>query len=197
MTHTTDVRLGSEDIHVLASLMGKTLRSLYCDEFRYNPSTFQVAWLQTTDELIAIENLLRPLDRFGSTEEVAVLSVGRAETGERASRLCDTKLMEVAIDKVVDEVLLVNDHEWVVGPDGTRYEHLLTKAIIFDLGDSQLGLQKSIWFSEDMYVVRAQDALSALRPAGDGARFAEGCLSGASREVLSVGELVGGEGALG
>ncbi|MEG0621258.1 MAG: hypothetical protein RR477_09055, partial [Raoultibacter sp.] len=109
-----------------------------------------------------IENEVQPIDYYGSTEDVGVISVKAVSNEAIHSRVQDGKQVETPIGQIIQGIKLIEDTHVMSSGTEDLYEFSYTKAIVFVLPDRQLVLEKDVWLSEDIFIYRGAKAESKI-----------------------------------
>lgn len=151
---TVDIRLSKSQRTLLKELIGKEFKKYRCDEFHFRPAVYQIIGLFVGDNQYALENKIKPINYYGSEEDVAVLSFDRVDEHEISSHVVGGEQVDTPINQKIKNIRLVEDtHIMSLGEEDV-YGFSYTKAIIFDLEERQIVLEKDIWFSEDILIYR-------------------------------------------
>ena len=153
-----DIRLKSDEITALESLIGKKLESIQHDPFNFVNSSSQVVQLNVDDKAYYLYSFTEPLDYYGTTEDVAVWTF---ET-ERYKAVDNKSFMTTPIQAVIKSITLVQENQRLFKEQVKIYDVWLTRGIIIDFGDHQLSFEKAIWFSEDIYIQKGYDLIKKL-----------------------------------
>lgn len=171
-----DLRMTEREREILSKLIGGTFDFYQCDEFHFRPAVYQVVYVGVGGECFALRNQVRLVDYFGSEEEVGVLSIEPVNEDSMTSYVEGGTQVRTTISLEITDIKLVEDFYEMKGAKKQRIS--FTKAIVFELGDRKIVLEKDIWFSEDIFVYRGhsvENKIAAVEddlPEGsDGLRF--------------------------
>ncbi|MDO4854932.1 MAG: hypothetical protein Q4A43_05965 [Coriobacteriia bacterium] len=159
---TVDIRLPKSQKTLLKELIGKEFKKFRCDKFHFRPAVYQIIGLFVGDNQYALKNEIQPIDYYGSEEDVAVLSFDQVDEQEISSHVIGGKQVDTPINQQINNIRLVEDTHIMSLGEEDAYRFSYTKAIIFDLKDRQIVLEKDIWFSEDILIYRGLNAESKI-----------------------------------
>lgn len=159
----TDTRMSAEEIDLLASMVGQTLEKYSCDEFVFSPAVYQIVGLHVSGRTLVLLNETQELDYFGSVDDVAVIHVQEADSGEIRSHIDGGTLVDTPIDQPIEDIVIVSDTEYMSKEGEDLYRYDFTAAIAFVLPDRQVVFERDCWFSEDFLVYRGPDALRRIK----------------------------------
>lgn len=180
-----DIRLKSDEMAILNSMVGKKLISVKHDPFVFVNSSSQVVQINTEIGEFYLYSFVEPSDYFGAEEDVAVWTL---ET-ER-NKVVDCKdFVETPINETVKSVLVVQENQRLFQNGTQIYDVWLTRGIIFDFGDHQFSLEKAVWFSEDIYIRKGYDLVNKFTSIDDfiNSDWDEGCTAECSRQIITIG----------
>lgn len=147
-----DLRMTERERGILSKLIGRTFDFYQCDEFHFRPAVYQVVYVGIGGGCFALRNQARVVDYFGSEEEVGVLSVEPVNDDSITSYVEGGVQVRTPISLKITDIKLVDDFYEMEG--AKRQKISFTKAVVFELGDRKIVLEKDVWFSEDIFVYR-------------------------------------------
>lgn len=145
-----DIRLNENEVSLLHSMIGKEFSSFLHDEFNYTQSSTQVIELIIAGKSYYIYSFTEEKDYFGSPEDVAVWTV----SDEKLPVVEKKSFIKTPVNETVIGISLIQENQKVFENGEQTYDVLLTRGIVFDLGDRQIAFEKDIWFSEEIIVHR-------------------------------------------
>lgn len=151
-----DIRLKSEEISALTSLVGRTLESIQHDPFTFVNASSQVVQLNSDIGSFYLYSFSEPLDYFGTVEDVATWSF----ESERHKFVERKSFISTPIQEVVKDISLVQENQRLYKGQEQIYDVWLTRGIIIDFGDHQLAFEKAVWFSEDIYIRKGYNVVN-------------------------------------
>ena len=154
-----DIRISSNEIELLKSLVGKTLTNIEHDEFVFTNTSSQVVRLNFTDFSIFLYSFTEPLDYYGKEEDVAVWSVEKTEH----PILTNKSFIKTPIQQQIHSISLVQENQQVFENGEQIYDVWLTRGIILELGDYQFSFEKPVWFSEDIIIRKGYNLVTMFR----------------------------------
>lgn len=179
-----DIRLQSEEINALRSLVGKELISIQHDAFTYTDSSSQIIQINAENGTFYLYSFTEPLDYFGAEEDVAVWSF---ET-ERYKAVDRKKFTETPIRRTIKGISLVQENQRLYENGAQIYDIWLTRGIIIELGDCQLSFEKAVWFSEEIYIQEGHDLIRKFASIDEFVKsdWEESIVAECSREIIAL-----------
>lgn len=153
---TIDIRLKSDEVSKLRSMIGKELSAYLHDEFQYTQSSSQVVEVVVGDKKYYIYSFTEEQDYFGTPEDVAVWSV----TDEKLPIVDKKTFVRTPVNETIKGITLIQENQRVFNDGGQTYDVWLTRGMVFDLGERQVAFEKDVWFSEEIIVHRGYDLSS-------------------------------------
>ncbi len=102
-------------------------------------------------------------DYFGSPEDVAAWTV----SDEKLPVIEKKSFIKTPINETIIGISLIQENQKVFENDEQTYDVLLTRGIVFDLGDRQIAFEKDIWFSEEIIVHRGYNLMGCFSSVGN------------------------------
>ena len=158
-----DIRLKGQEMELLKGAVGKVLNRYAHTPFTYNARAIQIIQLVIDSVDYYLRSETQPLDYYGSEEDVAVWKY----TTVRPPVMDAYEFVNTPMDSVIKRIKIVQENQRVFENGVQLYNNHVTRAIIFDFGDRQLSLEKSVWFMEDIFVRRGYDLEKELAPTDD------------------------------
>ena len=95
-------------------------------------------------------------------------------------------MIELPVKKTIKEIDIINEHQKVFENDKQTYDVWLTRGIIFRLeDDTEISLEKNVWFSEMITVDKGENLLSKFTPVEEFSEDWEGNFRGeCSRDIV-------------
>ena len=124
-------------------MIGKEFSSFLHDEFNYTQSSTQVIELIIAGKSYYIYSFTEEKDYFGSPEDVAVWTV----SDEKLPVVEKKSFIKTPVKETIIGISLIQENQKVFENVEQTYDVLLTRGIVFDLGDRQIAFEKDIWFS--------------------------------------------------
>lgn len=159
---TIDIRLKSDEVSMLRSMIGKELSAYMHDEFIYTSSSSQVVEVVVDDKPFFIYSFTEELDYFGTSEDVAVWTI----SCEKYPVVDKKKFVKIPVFDTIKGITLIQENQRVFSGEDQTYNVWLTRGIVFDLGERQVAFEKDIWFSEEI-IVHCGYELSSLFSTAD------------------------------
>lgn len=153
---TIDIRLKSDEVSKLRSMIGKELSAYLHDKFQYAQSSSQVVEVVVGDKKYYIYSFTEEQDYFGTPEDVAVWSV----TDEKLSIVDKKTFVRTPVNETIKGITLIQENQRVFNDGGQTYDVWLTRGMVFDLGERQVAFEKDVWFSEEIIVHHGYDLSS-------------------------------------
>ena len=150
---TIDIRLTSDEVSILRSMIGKELSAYMHDEFLYTQSSSQVVEVAVDDKAYYIYSFAEEQDYFGTPEDVAVWNV----SDEKLPIVDKKTFVQTPVSETIKGITLIQENQRVFDNAGQTYDVWLTRGIVFDLGDRQVAFEKDVWFSEEIIVHRGYE----------------------------------------
>ncbi len=156
-----DIRLKSDEVTKLRSVIGKELSAYLHDEFQYTQSSSQVVEVVVDDIVFYIYSFTEEQDYFGTPEDVAVWNV----SDEKLPIVDKKTFVRTPVNETIKGITLIQENQRVFNDVGQTYDVWLTRGIVFDLGERQVAFEKDVWFSEEIIVHRGYDLSSKFSSA--------------------------------
>lgn len=183
-----DVRFNHTELGLIKEMLGKVLRKYKCDPFEFSTAVYGIVGICTSDSAYAVTNEISVLDYYGAMEDVAVLGIKKSTEEEIQSLIIGNTMISMPVNKIIKEVDIVNEHQQVFENDIKTYDVWLTRGIIIRLeDDTEISLEKNVWFSEMITVDKGMNLLKKFTPVKEFADDWEGDFRGeCSREVVTI-----------
>ena len=139
-------------------MIGKEFSSFLHDEFNYTQSSTQVIELIIAGKSYYIYSFTEEKDYFGSPEDVAVWTV----SDEKLPVVEKKSFIKTPVKETIIGISLIQENQKVFENVEQTYDVLLTRGIVFDLGDRQIAFEKDIWFSEEIIVHRGYNLVGCF-----------------------------------
>ncbi len=183
-----DVRFNNEELDFIKAMVGKVLKKYKCDSFEFSTAVYGIVGICTSESTYAITNKISVLDYYGSMEDVAVFGIEKRSEAEIQSLVSGNTMISMPVNKLIQEVDIINEHQQVFENNQKAYDVWLTRGIIIKLEDDmEISLEKNVWFSEMITVDRGTNLLEKFTPVEEFAEDWEGDFRGeCSREIIKV-----------
>ena len=183
-----DVRFSNEELGFIKDMVGKMLKKYKCDPFEFSTAVYGIVGICTSKSAYAFTNKISVLDYYGAMEDVAIFRVEKYSELEIKSLVSGNTMIDMPVNKLIKEVDIVNEHQQVFENNQKTYDVWLTRGIIIRLeDDTEISLEKNVWFSEMITVDRGTDLLKKFTPVDEFAEDWEGTFRGeCSREIVKV-----------
>lgn len=179
----TDVRLSEQNIQLLKSCIGKTLDSITHEMFHFRNSVSQQIAMQIEGSNVYILSFDEELPYFGTIEDVSVLSVDTENILPASPSPTTTP-----IGKTIKGITVVQEHQQLSIDGVLEYDVWLTRGIIIDLGDREIGFEKDTWLSLEIFIHKGTDVLNKFISTdtfvnGD---WSDNCVATCEREIIRL-----------
>ncbi len=183
-----DVRFNRDEIGFIKDMAGRVLKKYKCDPFEFSTAVYGIVGICTGDAAYAFTNRISVQDYYGTMEDVAVFRIERRPELEIKSLISENTMISMPVNKLIKEVDIVNEHQQVFENNKKIYDVRLTRGIIIRLEDnSEISLEKNVWFSEMITVDKGTDLLKKFTPTEEFSEDWEGAFRGeCSREIIKV-----------
>ncbi len=183
-----DVRFNCEEIDFIKAMVGKVLKKYKCDPFEFSKAVYGIVAIYTSEAAYAVTNKISVLDYYGAMEDVAVLRIEKRPEAEIQSLVSENTMINMPVNKLIKEVDIINEHQQVFENNQKTYDVWLTRGIIIKLeDDTEISLEKNVWFSEMITVDKGTDLLERFTSVEEFAEDWEGVFRGTcSREIVKV-----------
>ncbi len=183
-----DIRFNQEEFSLIKDMIGRLLIKCKCDPFEFSTAVYGIVGICTDKTSYAFTNAIQVMDYYGANEDVAVFRMEKCADPEIKSFIGGNIMIELPINKTIKEVDIINEHQKVFEYDKQTYDVWLTRGIIFKLeDDTELSLEKNVWFSEMITVDKGENLLSKFTPVEDFSEDWEGNFRGECfREIVKV-----------
>ncbi len=170
-----DVRFNQEEVSLIKNMIGTTLTKYKCDPFEFSTAVYGIVGICTDKSAYAFTNAIQVMDYYGADEDVAIFHVEECADSEIKSLICGNTMIELSVNKIIKEIDVINEHQKVFAQDKQTYDVWLTRGIIFRLEDNtEISLEKNVWFSEMITVDKGSNLLNKFTRAGEFAEDWEG-----------------------
>ena len=190
---TIDKRLNPDETAILRKMIGRKIVSIMHDAFLNKIfSSHGVVGIETDEKMIYLYSTIEPLDYYGTGEDVAVWEL----TDERRCIVGEKNFLSTPVDETVKEIRIVQENQRMYENGQQTYDVWVTRGIIFDFGDYQFSLEKSIWFSEIIHMAKGSDLNDILSTFETTEKFVtcdwnegwdEGITAECDREIVLLG----------
>ena len=184
-----DTRFSVDEKLALQSLIGKRFNSYQCDEFLFRPSVYQLVGMSIGHKTYVLENVAKPLDYYGSIEDVGALSFKESFAENIESRVVGGSLLTFPIDQEIEDIEIIEDVHTMIKDGMPAYKYAYTKAIVFLFSDRQLVFEKDIWLSEDIFIYKGAHASDSIMPMESELEESNDCEFVAQRSALKLRDL--------
>lgn len=183
-----DIRFKERELRFIHDMIGTTLIKYKCDPFEFSTAVYGIVGICTNTSAYAFTNFIQVMDYYGAEEDVAVLHVEERSDSEIRSLISDNTMIELPVNKIIKEVDIVNENQKVFVRGNQTYDVWLTRGVIFRLEDNtEISLEKNIWFSEMITVDKGEQLLDKFVPVEEFTENWEGDSRGeCSREIVKV-----------
>lgn len=181
-----DVRFNPEEISLIKNMVGTTLTKYKCDPFEFSTAVYGIVGICTDKSAYAFTNAIQVMDYYGADEDVAVFRLEKRADSEIESLISGNTMIELPVKKTIKEIYIINEHQKVFENEKQTYDVWLTRGIIFRLeDDTEISLEKNVWFSEMITVDKGNNLLSKFTPVEEFSEDWEGDFRGeCSRNVV-------------
>ena len=181
-----DVRFNQEEVSLIKNMIGTTLTKYKCDPFEFSTAVYGIVGIYTDKSAYAFTNKIQVMDYYGADEDVAVFKLEKRSNSEIKSLISGNTMIELPINKTIKEIDIINEHQKVFAHDKQNYDVWLTRGIIFRLDDNtEISLEKNVWFSEMITVDKGENLLNKFTPSSEFTEDWEGDFRGeCSREIV-------------
>ncbi len=160
-----DVRFNQEEIKLIKNMVGKTLTKYKCDPFEFSTAVYGIVGICTNNISYAFTNMVQVMDYYGADEDVAIMHVEERNDSKIKSLISENTMIEIPVNKTIKEIYVINEHQKVFLFDKQIYDVMLTRGIIFYLDDnSEISLEKNVWFSEMITIDKGHHLLNKFTP---------------------------------
>ncbi len=183
-----DVRFNQEEIRLMQEMVGSVLMKYKCDPFEFSTAVYGIVGICTDKASYAFTNAIQVMDYYGADEDVAVFRMKKCAELEIKSLISENTMIELPVNQVIKEVDIINEHQKVFKREEQTYDVWLTRGVIFKLADdTEISLEKNIWFSEMITVDKGECLLSKFAPVEEFVEDWEGDFHGeCSREIVKL-----------
>lgn len=182
---TIDMRF---DQSLIQGWIGKRFIKYKNDDFVSVDCATIIVGLYIGEEVFIFTNEEEEVDYFGTIEDIAVSKLCKSEDVSVKSYLAGVEMVPTSVDKVITSVKVVNELQKMAINGMPAYEVWLTRAIIIEVGDSEILFEKeAVPFSEQINIRRGSNLLEQVSDNDD---FLEtwdaSCTPEYSREVIEI-----------
>ena len=181
-----DVRFNQEEISLIKNIVGTTLTKYKCDPFEFSTAVYGIVGICTDKSAYAFTNAIHVMDYYGADEDVAVFRLVKRSDSDIKSLISENTMIELPVNKTIKEIDVINEHQKVFAHDKQTYDVWLTRGIIFRLeDDTEISLEKNVWFSEMITVDKGDNLLNKFTPTREFSEDWEGDFRGeCSRDIV-------------
>lgn len=156
-----DIRLKPHEVAILEQLLGRKIEHIVHERFLNSHTVFFVVKIKAENiDPFYLYSSVEELDYYGSVEDVAVISI----VDKPPFEYDQLELVEIPINETVLSIDLVQESQKVFCGNEQEYDNHVTRGIIFNFKDSQLSIEKSVWFSESFIVERGTNLIETFAP---------------------------------
>lgn len=160
-----DIRFDSKEISLIKNMLGKVLTKYKCDPFEFSTAVYGIVGICIEDSAYAFTNKLHVMDYYGAKEDVAVFKIEACLESSIQSLIKENKMIEMPINMLINEIDVINEHQELFEDGKQTYDVWLTRGIIFKLEDeTEISLEKNVWFSEMITVDKGKKLLEKFTP---------------------------------
>ena len=160
---TIDIRFHKNETELLHSFIGKSFHTILHDEFTFVNASTQAVQFNIGTDVAYLYSFTEPMDYYGSTEDVAVWTLEQTAYPVIQNK----KFITMPIGLPIHRILLIQENQQLFEKGEQTYDLWLTRGLLFDFGNTQLALEKAVWFSEEIYITRGQNLISKFSPTSD------------------------------
>ena len=153
MTFNSDIK------KMMKKMIGCELNKILHDEFTFTNSVYGKVTLFINNETFNIINQTEVVEFYGEKEDIALLSLKKAEKNDIGSFLENKKQVYTPINKIITSIDIINYYVYL-DADGDEYDNTWTEGVIFNLNDSQLAFERSGSFAEMIGIYKGYDLIS-------------------------------------
>lgn len=160
----TNKSLSNEEISIIREMLGQKLVAIDAVIVARSNLSWNTVRLHFDGLDIDFNNRLGDLevDEYGTIEEFGLMSVARADSSTLNVSEASASTTVMEIGKTVTGVRIVSD-EIVVHGDGLPVAEIVyPQAIVLELEDGVIVLDKECWFSEMIAIKQGEDAESLI-----------------------------------
>lgn len=156
--------LDADSVALLKDMEGKTLEFIEFHRLKFKKNqVFEFLSFKVDDNKYMLSNSFEAVPFFDDdTEEVAFFKVRKYSTDDEEHLRIALPFIK-PIRKKISKILLVNDTVIQKDFDETLFTFQFTRGIIFDLGDTQLAIEKGWVLDELMYIKQRRNVLDNFR----------------------------------
>lgn len=184
----SDLRINGEAKSLLKSVIGGKLIKYRHDPFTITPSFTIQGEVFFEDKILRVRSEEMAADFFeAGEEEISALFVEKIAEEDAMSACIGIKQIDFPVGEKVKDIWIVDEkiQEFVDNKPGERYD--LTRGVVFILEDMQLGFEKDIWLSVEIYPHKGDDVLKDFQRLGaDLNGWPKGCMSKNKRTAYSL-----------
>lgn len=177
------------EIDIFKSMIGKRFNKFKHDPFVYSPMVYGIVGIYVDDVAYELTVLCTPTDRFGNSDEVAMLHIEQSEDSKIKTFMDNGDLIETPVSSKIVRIDIVNDHQ-LLEHDGHTSSFDYSVGVIFHLEDSrEISFEIKTWFSEMISIDRGYSLISKFTPIDDFLEEWEGCdgyIASCKREILTI-----------
>ena len=181
MMRNVRVKLDAKERQLLESLVGKRLVSIISNPLTKHHMVFGNVGLVFENQQIEINNRLTKLYIDG-TDEYGVLYVTEHD-GSFIPRIRPDDGSIRKINSTVIQIKTVTDTITCLKDNRELYRAEFDVAIVLELEDGMVVIEKDIWFEEFLIIHTSSDALENLNPVNHGWTFNEPYTGAFKREI--------------
>lgn len=162
--NSTNKTFTDNECALLNSLIGKELTTLDACIVARGDMAWNTVRLHTTDIAIDLNNTLGEIvvDEFGTLDEFGLMSVAATDQSVLDIPEASSDTSVIPIGKKIRSVRVVNDVITVFGNGIEVAKIRYPQAVILDLGDEFLVLDKETWFEETISIKAGPNAMDLV-----------------------------------
>jgi len=162
--NSVDIRLKQSEIELLKSMVGHRLIALYHDAFVFTNTSSEIVQVEADNLIAYLYSFVEPVEHFGSIEDTAIWTY---ET-EKYPALDSKHFIKSPVQEIITKIELVQENQKLSINGEFKYNFDLTRAIIFTLESGfQIALQKDVWFSEEIIILKGYNLIDKINEKND------------------------------
>lgn len=162
--NNTDKAFTDDERALLGSLIDQELITLDACIAARGDMAWNTVRLHTAGKAVDLNNTLGEIvvDEFGTLDEFGLMSVTMSDQGVLEIPEVSSDTSVISVGKKIRSVRVVNDVITIYGDEVAVAKIRYPQAVILDLGDEFLVLDKETWFEETISIKAGQNAMDLV-----------------------------------
>lgn len=178
-----------QELNILKDMIGKRFEKFKCDPFIYSPMVYGIVGLYVEGIAYRLTSLFQIINRFFSTDDMAVLCIEKTTDTEIKTFMDEGELIDTPVSSKIVSIDVITDHQFLEH-EGVTKSLDYSIGIIFHLEDSlEISFEIKTWFSEMITIEKGYNLIEKFKSIDDFLEEWEGCdgyVAKSVREIITL-----------